>query len=151
MRSVELPKSETRTFAASAASVADARAFAIAAAEECGWTDILTVELLISELTTNAVKVATELTVTVGASWVDAEGCRRLELRVADNCPAMPPGATAMPEPMELAESGRGLPLVALLAHQSRWEREGSGKVCVVILREEKLTLLPLKLPNRRC
>ncbi|WP_180356372.1 hypothetical protein [Kitasatospora sp. GP30] len=42
-----------------------------------------------------------------------------------------------MPEPAELAESGRGLPLVGLLAHESCWESDGGGKACVVTLREE--------------
>jgi anti-sigma regulatory factor (Ser/Thr protein kinase) len=136
MRGVELPQAETRTFAASAANVAEARAFAIAAAQDRGWIDTPTVELLISELTTNAVKVATELTVTVGATWGDAAGNRYLELRVGDNCPEEAPCCNEMPDPADLAESGRGLPLVALLAHRSRWEREGRGKALVVTLRE---------------
>ncbi|MCC9307225.1 ATP-binding protein [Kitasatospora sp. RB6PN24] len=136
MRSVDLPQCETRTFAATAANVAAARAFAIAAAQERGWVDTLTVELLVSELTTNAVKAATELTVTVGGCWHDADGNRYLELRVADNCPSVPPSRAEMPDPAGLVESGRGLPLVGLLAHESRWEPDGGGKACVVTLCE---------------
>ena len=106
-----------------------ARQFVVRASEAAGWYDYLDdVAMLASELATNAVLHGERpIAITVEAS------ADRLRVEVVDAAPSMPVELDAGPE----LECGRGLAIVAALAHQWGAERlPGSGKVVWAELRQ---------------
>jgi anti-sigma regulatory factor (Ser/Thr protein kinase) len=106
------------------------RQFAIRATMAAGWSQHLNeVAMLTSELATNAVlhgERPIAVTVEVAGS--------RLRVEVMDAAPSMPVQLRLRPE----AENGRGLAIVAALAHQWGAERLGNGKVVWAELWDER-------------
>jgi PAS domain S-box-containing protein len=104
-----------------AGAVREARRFVAGICEQEGWTELEDVaQLLVSEVATNAVRYgAPPLTLSV---TVDGP---RLEIAVRDEEPAAP-RASAVTD--ELAESGRGLRLVAALAAAWGTRSHSTGK-----------------------
>ena len=99
-----------------------ARQFAVSVSESTGWHDhVDDIAMVITELATNALlhgQRPIAITVETSAAWVRVE--------VTDAGPAMPVELDAGPE----LETGRGLAIVAALAHDWGAERlPGSGKV----------------------
>jgi anti-sigma regulatory factor (Ser/Thr protein kinase) len=118
--SIRLPAGET--------GLSMARQFAASVAQAAGWDDhIDDVAMLISELATNAILHGQRpIAITVETS------ADRVRVEVMDAAPSMPVELDAGPE----LESGRGLAIVAALAHDWGAERlPGSGKVVWAELR----------------
>jgi anti-sigma regulatory factor (Ser/Thr protein kinase) len=84
-----------------------------------------TVELIVSELVTNAVQVSVchQIPPPVQFGMSSAHGSVLIEVWDCD------PSQPVMRQPMDIDESGRGLMLVATLSRQWGWAEFGQGKI----------------------
>lgn len=102
-------------------SVAHVRRYCVAACEALGWADAAdTVELLVSEIATNAVCHAQGQSYQVRL----LDQGKRLRVEVADDSPERPASRDAAAD----AENGRGLAMVNAFALRSGVEARGDGK-----------------------
>jgi anti-sigma regulatory factor (Ser/Thr protein kinase) len=118
--------SKPLTLGAIPTSPSTARAAARSLLAEWGLTSIAdTVELLVSELVTNAIQVSAEYQVPppVQFRMSAAQGVVLIEIWDCD------PDQPAIRQPMGLDESGRGLLLVATLSRQWGWTEFEHGKI----------------------
>jgi anti-sigma regulatory factor (Ser/Thr protein kinase) len=122
----------------SPASVAAARAFVVEVALQSGWFDdrrIDDLRLLVSEVTTNAVRAqlarGSEDPIDV---WC-VTGDRRLEVWIRDHAGGfVMPDPPPEPDPARGEEGGFGLPIIVALADETEFEPADGGTVVKVVV-----------------
>ena len=121
-----------------AASVAAARAFVVEIASQSGWFDVRRLDdlrLLVSEVTTNAVRAQLNRGSAAPIDIWCVTGDRRLEVFIKDHAGGfVVPDPPREPDPSRGEEGGFGLPIIVALADETEFEPTDSGTVVRVVV-----------------